>query len=247
MARSDALNVVLVHGGFVDGSGWESVYKLLKQDGYRVSVVQNPTTSLGDDVAATKLILDAQDRPVILVGHSYGGVVITEAGNHPKVVGLVYVAAFAPSEGESVDALISNPPPGAPVPPILAPQDGRLFLDREKFHAAFAADLDPEEAAFMADSQVPWGVDALRGTITKAAWRTKPSWYLVSSEDRMIPPAAQRLMATRAGATMVEEKGSHAIYVSQPKAVAALIARAATGVKVMPAGSEEAEQAGAGA
>ncbi len=154
---------------------------------------------------------------MILVGHSYGGVVITEAGNHPKVVGLVYVAAFVPSEGESVDALIKNPPPGAPVPPILAPKEGRLFLDREKFHAAFAADLDPEKAAFMADSQVPWGVDALRGTITKAAWRTKPSWYLVSSEDRMIPPAAQRLMATRAGATMVEEKGSHAIYVSQPK------------------------------
>lgn len=243
MARSNALSVVLVHGGFVDGSGWEGVYKLLKQDGYTVSVVQNPTTSLGDDVAATRLVLDAQDRPVILVGHSYGGVVITEAGNHPKVVALVYVAAFAPSEGESVDALIKNPPPGAPVPPILAPRDGRLFLDKEKFHAAFAADLDPEKAAFMADSQVPWGVDALRGTINKAAWRTKPSWYLVSSEDRMIPPAAQRLMATRAGATTIEEKGSHSIYVSQPKAVAVLIARAAMGVKVTPAGSEEAEEA----
>jgi pimeloyl-ACP methyl ester carboxylesterase len=244
MARSDALDVVLVHGGFVDGSGWKGVYKLLKQDGYGVSVVQNPTTSVADDVAATKLVLDAQDRAVILVGHSYGGVVITEAGNHPKVVGLVYVAAFAPSEGESVDALIRNPPPGAPVPPILAPQDGRLFLDRGKFHAAFAADLDSDEAAFMADSQVPWGVDALRGTIAKAAWRTKPSWYLVASEDRMIPPAAQRFMATRAGATMFEEKGSHSIYVSQPRAVAALIAKAATGVKVTPAGSEEAEQAG---
>jgi pimeloyl-ACP methyl ester carboxylesterase len=243
MARSNALDVVLVHGGFVDGSGWKSVYKLLTQDGYRVSVVQNPTTSLGDDVAETKLVLDAADRPAILVGHSYGGVVITEAGNHPKVVGLVYIAAFAPSEGESVDALIKNPPPGAPVPPILAPQNGRLFLDREEFQAAFAADLDPEEAAFMADSQVPWGVDALRGTITQAAWRTKPSWYLVSSEDRMIPPAAQRLMATRAGATMTEEKGSHAIYVSQPRAVAALIVKAAMGVKV-PAGSEETEQAG---
>jgi pimeloyl-ACP methyl ester carboxylesterase len=242
MARSNELNVVLVHGGFVDGSGWEGVYKLLKQDGYTVSVVQNPTTSLGDDVAATKLVLDAQDRPVILVGHSYGGVVITEAGNHPNVVALVYVAAFAPSEGESVDALIKNPPPGAPVPPILAPRDGRLFLDKEKFHAAFAADLDPEKAAFMADSQVPWGVDALRGTINKAAWRTKASWYLVSSEDRMIPPAAQRLMATRAGATTIEEKGSHSIYVSRPKAVAVLIAKAASGVKVTAAGSEEAEE-----
>jgi pimeloyl-ACP methyl ester carboxylesterase len=242
MARSNELNVVLVHGGFVDGSGWEGVYKLLKQDGYTVSVVQNPTTSLGDDVAATKLVLDGQDRPVILVGHSYGGVVITEAGNHPKVVGLVYVAAFAPSEGESVDALIKNPPPGAPVPPILAPQDGRLFLDKEKFHVAFAADLDSEKAAFMADAQVPWGMDALRGTVGKAAWRTKPSWYLVASEDRMIPPAAQRLMAKRAGATMIEEKGSHAIYVSQPKAVAVLIAKAASGVKVTATGSEEAEE-----
>jgi len=235
MARNQRFNVVLVHGGFVDGSGWRGVHQILKQDGYRVSVAQNPTTSLGDDVAAVKLVLEEQDRPVILVGHSYGGVVITEAGNDPKVAGLVYVAAFAPSEGESVDALIKNPPPGAPVPPILAPRDGRLFLDKEKFHAAFAADLDTEEAAFMADSQVPWGVDALRGTISKAAWRTKPSWYLVATEDRMIPPAAQRLMATRAGATMAEERGSHAIYVSRPDAVAALIAEAASGVKALAA------------
>ena len=224
-------NVVLVHGGFVDGSGWKGVYQILKKDGYSVSVVQNPTTSLGDDVAATKLILDAQDRPVILVGHSYGGAVITEAGNHPKVVGLVYVAAFAPSEGESVDKLIANPPPGAPVPPILAPRDGRLFLDRDKFQASFAADVDEDEAVFMADSQVPWGVDALRGTISKAAWRTRPSWYLLTTADRMIPPPAQRLMAQRAGATIVEEKGSHSFYVSRPKAVAALIAEAARGVK----------------
>jgi pimeloyl-ACP methyl ester carboxylesterase len=247
MAASKALNVVLVHGGFVDGSGWEGVYKLLKQDGYSVSVVQNPTTSLDDDVAATKLILDEQDRPVLLVGHSYGGVVITEAGSHPKVVALVYVAAFAPSEGESVDALIRNPPPGAPVPPILAPRDGRLFLDKEKFHDAFAGDVDPEKAAFMADSQVPWGVDALRGTITAAAWRSRPSWYLVSTEDRMIPPAAQRFMATRAGATMIEERGSHAIYVSRPKPVAALIAQAAAGVEVRQAGSEEGADRHAGA
>jgi pimeloyl-ACP methyl ester carboxylesterase len=244
MAGSNALNVVLVHGGFVDGSGWRSVYQLLTQDGYTVSVVQNPTTTLADDVAATNLILDAQDRPVILVGHSYGGAVITEAGNHPKVVGLVYVAAFAPSEGESVDMLIQNPPPGAPVPPILAPRGGRLFLDKDKFHEAFAGDLDAEEAAFMADSQVPWGVDALRGTITKAAWKTKPSWYLVTTEDRMIPPPAQRIMAKRAGATTVEEKGSHAIYVSQPKAVAALIASAARSAKVTAVGSAEAKGSG---
>ena len=224
-------NVVLVHGGFVDGSGWRGVYRRLKQDGYDVAVVQTPTTSLADDVAATQFILAEQDRPVILVGHSYGGVVITEAGNDPKVVGLVYIAAFAPKEGESVDALIRNPPRGAPVPPILAPRDGRLFLDREKFHEAFAGDVDAEEAAFMADSQVPWGVDALRGTITRAAWRAKPSWYLLTSEDQMIPPAAQRIMAERAGATTVEERGSHAIYVSRPQAVAALIAAAAYGVQ----------------
>jgi pimeloyl-ACP methyl ester carboxylesterase len=245
MAGTQALNVVLVHGAFVDGSGWRSVYDLVRHDGYRVSVVQNPTTSLADDVAATKLILDAQDRPVILVGHSYGGAVITEAGNHPKVAGLVYVAAFAPSEGESVDALIQNPPPGAPVPPILAPRDGRLFLDRDKFHASFAADVDPEEAAFMADSQVPWGVDALRGTISKAAWRSKPSWYLVTTEDRMIPPPAQRIMAKRAGATTIEEKASHSIYVSQPRAVATLIGKAASSAKVTAAGSGRPAESGA--
>jgi len=224
------VNVVLVHGGFVDGSGWKDVYKILKRDGYKVSIVQNPTLSLAGDVAATKLILAAQDQPVILVGHSYGGVVITEAGNDPKVAGLVYIAAFAPDKGESVAALIKDPPPGAPVPPILPPQNGYLFLDNAKFAASFAGDVDPEEAAFMADSQVPWGVDALGGTISEPAWKTKPSWYLVSTDDRMIPPPAQRFMSERAGATVVEEKGSHSIYVSQPKAVAALIAKAAESV-----------------
>jgi pimeloyl-ACP methyl ester carboxylesterase len=180
---------------------------------------------------------------VILVGHSYGGAVITEAGNHPSVVGLVYVAAFVPGEGESVDALIADPQPGAPVPPILAPREGRLFLDKEKFHASFAADLDAAKAAFMADAQVPWGVDALRGTIRQAAWRTKPSWYLVATEDRMIPPAAQRAMARRAGATIVEAKGSHAIYVSRPNAVASLVAQAAERVK---AATERGDELNAG-
>src|SRR5437773_4343981 len=220
-------NVVLVHGGFVDGSGWEGAYGILKRDGYKVSVVQNPTLSLEGDVAATKLIIDAQSEPVILVGHSYGGAVITAAGNDPNVAALVYIAAFAPDEGESVNTLIADPPPDAPVPPILPPQDGFLFLDREKFHASFAGDVSAEQAAFMADSQVPWGVDALGGTISQPAWKTKPSWYLVSTDDRMIPPPAQRFMSERAGATVVEEKSSHAIYVSQPNAVAALIARAA--------------------
>jgi len=224
-------NVVLVHGGFVDGSGWEAVYKILKKNGYAVGIVQNPTTSLADDVATTKRVVAAQSGPVILVGHSYGGAVITEAGNDPKVERLVYIAAFAPDAGESVSSLIQNAPPGAPVPPILPPQDGYLFLDNAKFAASFAADVDPERAAFMAASQVPWGVAALSGAITKPAWKTKPSWYLVASDDKMIPPDAQRFMSKRAGSTVVEVKGSHAIYVSQPQAVASLIERAAQGAQ----------------
>src|SRR6478736_60788 len=215
--------VVLVHGGFVDGSGWRSVHDRLRGQGHRVAVVQNPTVSLEGDVASTKQVLDDIDGPVVLVGHSYGGVVITETGSDERVAGLVYIAAFAPDKGESVNTLIADPPPGAPVPPILPPRDGFLFLDREKFHASFAGDVSEEQAAFMADSQVPWGVDALGGTITEPAWRSKPSWYLVATEDRMIPPPAQREMAARAGSTVVEVAGSHAIYVSKPAAVAALI------------------------
>jgi pimeloyl-ACP methyl ester carboxylesterase len=179
----------------------------------------------------TKRALAAQDGPVVLVGHSYGGAVITEAGTDPKVAALVYIAGFAPDAGESVNTLIANPPPGAPVPPILPPQDGFLFLDRDKFRASFAADVSPDLAAFMADAQVPWGVGALAGAVSAPAWRTKPSWYLVATEDRMIPPPAQRAMATRAGATVVEAAGSHAIYVSQPAAVASLIEQAAAAVR----------------
>ena len=229
-ASTPAPNVVLVHGGFVDGSGWRGVYDLLKQDGYHVSVVQNPTLSLEGDVAATRLIIDEQDGPVVLVGHSYGGAVITQAGNHEKVIALVYIAAFAPERDESVNTLIANPPPGAPVPPILPPRNGFLFLDREKFHASFAGELPADLAAFMADSQVPWGVNALAGVVTEPAWRTKPSWYLVTTEDRMIPPPAQRFMSQRAGSTVVEAAGSHSIYVSQPGATAALIKQAAAAV-----------------
>ena len=221
--------VVLVHGGFVDGSGWEAVYNILKKNGYTVSVVQNPTTSLADDVAATKRVLAEQSGPVVLVGHSYGGAVITEAGNDQKVAALVYITAFAPDKGESVSSLIKDPPPGAPVPPILPPQDGFLLLDKSKFAASFAGDVDKERAAFMADSQVPWGVEALSGAITEPAWKTKPSWYLIVTEDKMIPPAAQRFMSKRAGATVAETAGSHAIYVSRPDAVAALIEKAAKG------------------
>ena len=229
-ANGGIKNVVLVHGGFVDGSGWQRVYDTLKKDGYTVSIVQNPTISLVDDVAATKRTLAAQNGPAILVGHSYGGVVITEAGNDPKVAGLVYIAAFAPDRGESVSALIKDPPQGAPVPPILPPQDGFLLLDRAKFRASFAADVSADAAAFMADSQVPWGLDALNGAVTEPAWKTKPSWYLVTTEDKMIPPDAQRAMSKRAGSTVVEAKGSHAVYVSQPRAVADLIVKAANGV-----------------
>jgi len=235
-ARAGAKSVVLVHGGFVDGSGWEGVYNILRKDGYPASIVQNPTISLADDVAATKRVIATQRDPVILVGHSYGGVVITEAGNDPRVEGLVYIAAFAPDEGESVSTLIKDPPPGAPVPPILPPQEGYLLLDQAKFRASFAADVDAERAAFMAASQVPWGVDALNGTITQPAWKTKPSWYLVTSDDKMIPPPAQHFMARRAGSVVVEVAGSHAIYVSQPSTVAALIKKAAAGKAMTAAG-----------
>jgi len=224
-------NIVLVHGGFVDGSGWEGVHRILTMQGYNVSVVQNPTISLEDDVAVTKGAIAAQAGQVILVGHSYGGVVITEAGNDPNVAALVYITAFAPDKGESVSSLIKDPPPGAPVPPILPPQDGFLFLDRAKFADSFAGDLPAEKAAFMADSQVPWGLNALGGEITEPAWRTKPSWYLVVTEDKMIPPPAQEFMSQRAGSTVERIAGSHSIYVSQPRAVADLINRAAKGTK----------------
>jgi len=230
-ATHNPKSIVLVHGGFVDGSGWEGVYRILRKSGYTVSVVQNPTISLADDVAVTRRVIASQNSSVVLVGHSYGGVVITEAGNDPKVAGLVYITAFAPDKGESVSSLIKDPPPGAPVPPILPPQDGFLFLDRAKFPASFAADVEKEKAAFMADSQVPWGLEALSGAISEPAWKKKPSWYLVATEDKMIPAPAQRFMGKRAGATITEFSGSHAIYVSQPGAVAALIEKAAKAVQ----------------
>ena len=243
-ATEGVKNVVLVHGGFVDGSGWQGVYDRLKKDGYNVTIVQNPTNSLAEDVAVTRRALAALDGPAILVGHSYGGVVITEAGNDPKVAGLVYITAFAPDKGESVGALIKNPlagtktlvwPPEAPPPPILPPQDGYLFLDPTKFRAAFAADVSADAAAFMADSQVPWGLDALNGAVTEPAWKTKPSWYLVATDDKMIPPDGQRAMSKRAGSTVAEVRGSHAVYVSQPQAVASLIDKAARGAALAAA------------
>ncbi len=221
-------SIVLVHGGFVDGSGWQGVHDILTKDGYEVIVVQNPTISLADDMVVTRRAIAAAKHPVVLVGHSYGGVVITEAGNDPKVSSLAYIAAFAPDAGESVDTLIANPPPGAPVPPILPPQDGFLRLDSSKFAASFAADVDPATARFMADSQVPWGVEALAGKVTTPAWKSKPSHYLVATDDHMISPPAQRQMAQRAGAQVTETPGSHAVYVSRPAEVARLIEQAAT-------------------
>jgi pimeloyl-ACP methyl ester carboxylesterase len=231
VAAKTMASIVLVHGGFVDGSGWQGVYSQLQKNGYEVTIVQNPTSSLTDDVAFTKRAIAASKNPVILVGHSYGGVVVTEAGTDPKVAAVVYIAAFAPDKGESVSSLIANPPPGASVPPILPPQDGYLMLDRAKFREAFAADVEGQAAQFMADSQVPWGVAALEGKVTVPVWKSKPSWYLVSTDDRMIPPPAQRNMAKRAGSTVVETKGSHAVYVSNPKVVAKLIEQAAASIQ----------------
>jgi pimeloyl-ACP methyl ester carboxylesterase len=232
-----AVTVVLVHGGFVDGAGWEGVHNILKKEGYDVSVVQNPTTSLADDVVATRLAISQVQGPVVLVGHSYVGAVITEAGTDPKVAGLVYITAFAPDRGESVETLIKNPLPGAPVPPILPPINGYLFLDKAKFRASFAADVGEAKAAFLADSQVPWGVGALSGSISEPAWRTKPSWYLVATEYKMIPPPAQRQMAMRAGSNVAKAAGSHAIYISKPEAVAALIDKAAKSVIAKASGN----------
>ncbi|MEU8264737.1 alpha/beta hydrolase [Micromonospora sp. NPDC048999] len=220
-------NVVLVHGGFVDGSGWQAVHRLLTADGLNVTAVQNPTLSLDGDVEATRFILDDLDGPAVLVGHSYGGAVITEAGTHDNVAALVYIAAFAPDKGESVNTLISGFPTDGPQPPILPPRAGWLFLDRSKFAGSFAADLPAADAAFLADSQVPWNVAALGGVVTEPAWRSKPAFYLVATDDHMIPPPAQRTMAARVGAVTTEAIGSHAVYVSQPGAVADLIRQAA--------------------
>jgi pimeloyl-ACP methyl ester carboxylesterase len=226
-----AMNIVLVHGGFSDGSVWRGVYDILKGDGYRVSVVQNPTVTLEEDVAATQLILDGLDGPVVLVGHSYGGVVITEAGNDPKVAGLVYIAAFAPDEGESLQALLGSGPPGARVAPILPPRNGFLFLDKSKFHDSYTSDIDPKDSEFLADAQVPGGARALATPVKNPAWKTKPSWYLVATQDYMIPPEVQRRMAKRAGSDTVEVNASHAVQISQPQAVASLIRRAADKIK----------------
>jgi pimeloyl-ACP methyl ester carboxylesterase len=222
--------VVLVHGGFVDGSGWDPVYRSLRQVGHQVSVAQHPTRSLADDAAVVGRVLDQQPEPAILVGHSYGGAVISEAGNHANVAALVYICAFAPDTGESTNTVIQGFPADGPQPPILPPVDGLLFLDKAKFAASFAADVDPDLAAFQGDAQLPWGLDALGGDITDAAWKHKPSWYLVTTEDLMIPPDQQRSMAQRIGATTVETAASHSVFISQPEAVTDIIKSAESGV-----------------
>ena len=214
--------------GFGDGSGWRGVYDILKKDGFNVSVVQNPTISLAGDVSATKLVIDSQPGPVMLVGHSTAGLSSPRRGlTRTSQDWCTSPPLPPPDKGKSVNTLIANPPPGAPVPPILPPKDGYLFLDKAKFAASFAGDVDPQTAAFMAESQVPWGVDALGGAVTEPAWKSKPSWYLQVRDDKMIPYPAQQFMAKRAGATVAEVPGSHAIYVSNPSAVAALIEQAA--------------------
>jgi pimeloyl-ACP methyl ester carboxylesterase len=223
-------SVVLVHGAFVDGSGWRPVYDVLTHDGYHVAIVQNPTMSLQNDTAVTRLIIDMQDGPVVLVGHSYGGAVITEAGTHPKVAALVYIAAFAPDTDESVDTLIGTFPPGTAQMPGLPPRDGFIIQDPQRFHGSFGADLPDDLAAFMADSQSPWGTKAAAGTITDPAWRTKPSWYLVATQDREIPPATQRAMSRRARSTVYELAATHGVYITQPAPVADLIRQAARAV-----------------
>lgn len=218
-------NIVLVHGAWADGAGWEGVYRALTAKGHKVSVVQNPLTSLNDDIAATNRVLARQDGPVLLVGHSYGGAVITQAGNAANVAGLVFVTAFAPDAGESVSSLLEAG--GGPPPPLQPSADGFVFFDPAIFPQAFAQDLPADRGAFLAASQIPTAGACFGTPITQAAWRTKPSAYVLATEDRVIPPPTQRQMATRANATITEVRGSHAVYVSQPDAVADAIDAAA--------------------
>jgi pimeloyl-ACP methyl ester carboxylesterase len=222
-------NIVLVHGAFADGSGWEGVYKILTAKGYKVSMVSNPLTGFADDVAAARRVIDRQDGPVILVGHSYGGAVITEAGNDPKVAGLVYISAFVPDANQTLLQLLQSGLP-APTSGALPPDaNGFVWYDLAKFHASFCADLSDEQAAFMANAQIPLSASVLGASIKEPAWKTRPSWCVVATEDHELSPDAERLGAKRAGATVTEIKGSHVVFMSQPKAVSAVIEAAAQG------------------
>ncbi len=220
-------NIVIVHGAFADGSGWEKVFKILQARGYNVTMVQNPLTSLEDDVAATERILDKQDGPTVLVGHSWGGAVITQAGVHPKVASLVYVAAFVPELGESALDLIKTAPPAAENGILPPDEKGFVWYDKAKYHAGFAADLSKDKAAFMYASQGPIAVKCFLTPLSQAAWKTKPSYAIVATEDRSINPSIERTMYKRAGATVTEIKGSHVLFMSNPKAVADVIEAAA--------------------
>jgi pimeloyl-ACP methyl ester carboxylesterase len=224
-------NIVLVHGAFADGSGWEAVHRILTSKGYKVTVVQNPLTSLEDDVTATNQTLDKQDGPVILVGHSWGGTVITQAGVHPKVAGLVYIAAFQPDIGETTLALAQSEP-AAPENGIMPPdENGLIYYSKEKFHKGFAADLPKQKADFMYDSQIAISAKAFTTPVTQAAWKTKPSYAVLATEDKSINPAIKKNMYKRSGSVVTEIKGSHVVFMSQPQKVADVIERAAKGVK----------------
>ncbi|WP_409527492.1 alpha/beta hydrolase [Rhizobium leguminosarum] len=230
-AAEKPVSIALVHGAFVDASGWQLVYNMLSADGYEVLVVQNPTITLDGDVAATKRVIANAKHPVVLVGHSYGGAVITEAGADAKVRSLVYIAAFAPAAGESVFDLATAPTPGEEGAPLLPPSDGFILVDPAKFPAAFAADVDISTTRFMAAAQVPWGLGAVQTKITSPAWKQKPSYFMVTAQDRMVPPSRQRSMAARAGAKVIEIQSSHAVMLSHPKDVVDFITSAAAGPK----------------
>jgi len=232
IADAAVKNIVVVHGAFADGSGWEAVADILRKDGYTVAVVQPPETSFAEDIKATKSLIDRQSGPVVLVGHSYGGAVITEAGNNPKVSALVYIAAFALDAGESCATIEKNMPPASNS--TKATSDNYFYIDQASFATDFAADVPPAKAQFMAESQVLISADSFTGAVKTPAWKSKPTWYMVATADREINPDQERMMAKRAHAKTVEVKSSHAAYVAHPKETAKLIEEAASSASDRP-------------
>jgi len=230
MEKSFVKNVVLVHGAFADGSGWKALYQILTQKGYQVTVVQNPLTSLEDDVLATRIVLDRQDGPAILVGHSWGGAVITEAGNHDKVAALVYVAAFQPDKGESALDLFQSAPPAAENGILPPDEKGIVYYGKEKYHAGFCADLPADEAEFMYASQGAFYAKGFVTPVTRPAWREKPTYAVIATQDKSIVPEIQRRIYKRSNAKTREVEGSHVVFMSQPAAVADVIVGASVDV-----------------